>query len=189
MILPLFRRSRPDASIDRLYGAIVAQSRLPVFYSHYAVPDTVEGRLDMIMLHALLLLLYRMRGEESALQAIGQRVFDRFCADMDDNLREMGVGDLAVPKVMQRIASAFYGRAKVYEAALAGDGDLVAALRRNIYAPTQGEAAQAAERLAGYVRAAVAHLRQIGAQDLAAGALSFPEPCDPLARLPHDNGK
>ena len=55
--------------------------------------------------------------------ALGQGVFDRFCQDMDDNLREMGVGDLTVPKEMRRMGEAFYGRAQAYRAALAADGD------------------------------------------------------------------
>jgi cytochrome b pre-mRNA-processing protein 3 len=174
MILPLFRRSREDASIDRLYGAIVAQARLPAFYRDYGVPDTVEGRLEMIMLHALLL-LQRLRPEAAAIQAAGQKVFDRFCRDMDDNLREMGVGDLAVPRTMQKIGAAFYGRAKAYETALAGDGTgLVDALQRNIYGPDAAPAGP--HRLAEYVRAAATHLRQLDGAALAAGELTFPVP-------------
>jgi cytochrome b pre-mRNA-processing protein 3 len=106
-----------------------------VFYAGYGVPDTVEGRLEMIMLHAALL-LHRVEPEGEPLRALGQSVFDRFCQDMDDNLREMGVGDLAVPRQMQRIASAFYGRARAYRAALAArdPARLVETLRRSIYA-------------------------------------------------------
>jgi len=175
MILPLFRRGRRDDSIDRLYGAIVAQARLPMFYANYDVPDSVEGRLDMIMLH-IVILLHRLNGESEALSALGQAVFDRFCQDMDDNLREMGVGDLAVPKQMQRIAGAFYGRARAYQVALAAaEPDLlVETVHRNIY---QGKAAAEpqARRLASYVRDVVAHLQELGEADLAAGRLSYPE--------------
>jgi len=176
MILPLFRRGRRDDSIERLYGAIVAQARLPVFYAGYHVPDSVEGRLDMIMLH-MVLVLERTEAAGEALKALGQAVFDRFCQDMDDNLREMGVGDLAVPKHLQRIAGAFYGRARVYRVALAAteQGLLVEALHRNIYQAKAGAEPQA-RKLAGYVRDAVAHLREIGDADLVAGRLSYPEP-------------
>lgn len=176
MILPLFRRNPPDSSIDRLYGAIVAQARTPAFYVGYGVPDTVEGRLDMIMLHAVLL-LQRVEREGDALRALGQAVFDRFCQDMDDNLREMGVGDLAVPRQMQQIAGAFYGRAKVYQAALSAEdpADLVDALRRNIYGDEQ-EAESYARRLAAYVRDAVVSLRGQDAAALSTGRLQYPEP-------------
>jgi cytochrome b pre-mRNA-processing protein 3 len=181
MILPLFRRNRRNDSIDRLYGAIVAQARLPVFYARYGVPDSVEGRLDMIMLQTVLL-WQRVNGEGEALAALGQAVFDRFCQDMDDNLREMGVGDLAVPKQMQRIAGAFYGRAKVYQAAVAASDTtvLVDALRRNIYQDGQGTESSA-RSLAAYVRDAAAHLRGIDNAVLASGDLSFPEPAAAVA--------
>jgi cytochrome b pre-mRNA-processing protein 3 len=176
MILPLFRRNRHSASIDRLYGAIVAQARLPVFYVSYSVPDTVEGRFDMIVLHAVLL-LHRVDSESETLRALGQEVFDRFCQDMDDNLREMGVGDLAVPKQMQRIAGAFYGRAKAYQTAMAtaDPSALVEALLRNIYAD-EAAARPAAERLAAYVRGAAVSLRGQGNAALVSGDLSYPEP-------------
>jgi cytochrome b pre-mRNA-processing protein 3 len=173
MIFPRFRRpARPD-TISTLYGTIVAQARLPGFYRDYAVPDTVNGRFDLIVLH-LALLLDRLNADE-ALRRLGQDVFDRFCQDMDHNLREMGVGDLAVPKEMRRMGEAFYGRAQAYRTALAAadDTDLVGALARNIYG---GAAAAPAGRLAAYIREAV---RALGAQEsasLAAGHVSFPEP-------------
>jgi cytochrome b pre-mRNA-processing protein 3 len=176
MILPLFRRNRTADSIDRLYGAIVTQARFRAFYAEYGVPDTVEGRLEMVILHAVLL-LHRVSGEDEALRGLGQAVFDRFCQDMDDNLREMGVGDLAVPKQMQRIAGAFYGRARAYQAALTvPDPDaLVNALRRNIYAD-EPAAELSAQRLETYVRNAVHHLRRQDRAALSTGRLNYPEP-------------
>lgn len=174
MILAHFRRKSQAATIDRLYGAIVAQARQRVFYADYAVPDTVEGRLEMIMLHTVLLLNRLNRGDDES-RALGQAVFDRFCLDMDDNLREMGVGDLTVPKQMRRIAGAFYGRAKAYEEALASAdaNSLVDALARNIY-PNDPAASGHAERLAAYARAAIAHLAPQTPTALAEGIVEFP---------------
>jgi cytochrome b pre-mRNA-processing protein 3 len=176
MILARFRRDRRSENIERLYGAIVAQARQPAFYRDYAVPDTVEGRLDMIVLHTVLV-LNRVNSGGSELRALGQAVFDRFCLDMDDNLREMGIGDLSVPKQMQRIAGAFYGRAQAYEAALAAADPerLVEALRRNIYAESPA-AGEYAARLAVYVQAAAAQLRGQHAGALSSGHLRFPLP-------------
>src|SRR3954464_13230827 len=114
MISLPFRRSGQTPSIDALYGMIVAQSRSRAFYLGYGVPDTVAGRLDMIVLH-LVLLLRQLTKAQGAVPPIGQQLFDRFCQDIDDNFREMGVGDLAVPKEMRRVAEAFHGRAKAYE--------------------------------------------------------------------------
>jgi cytochrome b pre-mRNA-processing protein 3 len=175
MILPLFRRKQHD-TIDHLYGAIVAQARHPAFYVEFGVPDTVEGRLDMIMLHVVLL-LHRVTSEPEALEGLGQAVFDRFCRDMDDNLREMGVGDLAVPKQMQRIAGAFYGRARAYQTALetADPSCLAEALRRNIYGD-EVAATPCAARLAAYVREALDHLHRQDYATLSAGQLRYPDP-------------
>jgi cytochrome b pre-mRNA-processing protein 3 len=96
---------------------------------------------------------------------------------MDHNLREMGIGDLSVPKEMQRIGQAFYGRAQAYRSALAADGEgaLVAALTRNIYEgspPTP----EAPGHLAGYVREAVRDVRAQQVGDLLAGKLHLPKP-------------
>jgi cytochrome b pre-mRNA-processing protein 3 len=172
MIFPLFRRSARPGTISALYGAIVAQARLPGFYRDYGVPDTVDGRFELIVLH-LALLLDRI-GAEPALRGLGQGIFDRFCQDMDDNLREIGIGDLAVPKHMRRVGEAFYGRAQAYTAAIEADGDndLVAALQRNIYG---GAASRHSQRLAAYVREAVGHLKALDQAALAAGTLHFPE--------------
>ncbi len=173
MIFPLFRRSKRSDTISSLYGTIVAQARTAGFYRDYAVPDTLNGRFDLIVLH-LVLLIERLNADPG-LQPLGQAVFNRFCQDMDDNLREMGVGDLAVPKEMRRMGEAFYGRAQAYRTALAADGAaLESALNRNIYGESGPCAACA--RLAAYVREAVRDLAAQAAPGLAAGRLHFPDP-------------
>ena len=170
----MFTRRRPVATIPALYGTIVAQARSPIFYTEYAVPDTVNGRFDMIVLH-LALLTDRTEIEGVELRMLGQDLFDHFCQEMDDNLREMGIGDLKVPKEMQKVAEAFYGRRVAYRSALAqtGDGALTAALVRNVYCGAVDRAPQAS-RLAAYVRTAVHALAaQTGLRD---GALAWPDP-------------
>jgi cytochrome b pre-mRNA-processing protein 3 len=173
MIFPLFRRNPQAPTISTLYGMIVAQARLPCFYRDYAVADTVNGRFDLIVLH-LTLVLDRL-AQDGALQSLGQGVFDRFCRDMDDNLREIGIADLKVPKEMQRMGEAFYGRSQAYRAALAAHDDaaLVAALERNIYA---GAPAAPGRRLAAYMREALRGLAGQEASRLASGELHFPDP-------------
>ncbi len=174
MIFPLFRRNATRDTISTLYGTIVAQARLPCFYQEYAVPDTVNGRFDLIVLH-LGLVLDRLSAEPS-LRAAWQGLFDHFCQDMDHNLREMGVGDLAVPKRMRRLGEAFYGRSQAYKAALSdeGEGALVAALKRNIFSATAEVAAPA--RLAVYMRETVRNLATQDAAAVAAGKVHFPDP-------------
>jgi cytochrome b pre-mRNA-processing protein 3 len=168
----LFGRRAP--SIEALYGAIVAQARAPIFYRDYGVPDTVNGRFDMIVLHVGLFYL-RLAGEAEPLRAQAQAVFDAFCADMDDNFREMGVGDLAVPKAMRRVGEAFYGRLQAYGAALAADdaAALETALARNVFS---GAGGANAARLARYVRAAAGALAAQPAGDLTAARLVWPDP-------------
>jgi cytochrome b pre-mRNA-processing protein 3 len=176
MIFPRFRRDpRGPDTISALYGMIVAQARLPCFYRDYAVADTVNGRFDLIVLH-LVLLLDRL-AQDPALRDIGQAVFDHFCRDMDHNLREMGVGDQAVPKEMRRVGEAFYGRSQAYQAALAAEDDrvLVVALERNIYNGSPAAVA-ASLRLAAYMREALRDLGTQDAADLAAGKLRLPDP-------------
>jgi len=174
MIFPLFRRSRQPDTISTLYGMIVAQARMPCFYRDYAVADTVNGRFDLLVMHLALVVDRMMR--EPALRELGQGLFDRFCRDMDDNLREIGISDLKVPKEMRRMGEAFYGRAQAYQVALAADGDgtLVEAVGRNIYGGTPAPAAAA--RLAAYMREAVGHLAAQGAAALASGTLVWPDP-------------
>jgi cytochrome b pre-mRNA-processing protein 3 len=174
MISLPFRRSRQTPNIATLYGMIVAQARSPAFYQGYGVADTVAGRLDMIVLHLVLVL--RQLSKAQAVPAIGQQMFDRFCQDIDDNFREMGVGDLAVPKEMQRVAEAFYGRAKAYESALADDSTaaLEAAVARNVYGVT--EPPLGARRLAAYMREASRRLEGQTVNALARGQPDFPDP-------------
>ena len=173
MIFRLFGRDPRVRTIAALYGAIVAQARRPIFYLAFGVPDTPEGRFEMIALH-LALLCRRLGREDEAARALSQGVFDMFCRDMDHNLREMGVSDLRVPKTMQKLGEAFYGRLDAYDRALASgrDSDLTAALARNAL----NGAATGAPRLAAYVRAAALELDAIPIAHLRDGQASFPDP-------------
>jgi cytochrome b pre-mRNA-processing protein 3 len=172
-MLNVFRRTPRASTIEALYGAIVAQARAPVFYRSYGVADTVNGRLDLLMLH-LALVFERLSRGEAAARGAGQAVFDRFCQDMDDHLREDGVSDLRVPKDMQRLAAAFFGRHRSYISALkAGDrGALRSALRRNVFADADGPGLDA---LAGYVEAAAQVLDRHDAAAVAGGRIEWPD--------------
>src|SRR2546423_2337462 len=151
MTPPLFRTPKPTIAL--LYGAIVAQARDARFYEADQVPDTVLGRFDLIVLH-LALVLRRLR-EDATTRTPAQAVFDAFCRDMDHNLREMGISDPGVPRQMQKVGEAFYGRAQAYDAALAerGESALTQALARNVYVDMD-EPRMAAIWLAAYVRQA-----------------------------------
>lgn len=110
-------RSRIRGKAGELYGAVVAAARTPEYYSVFRVPDTPEGRFEMIAL-TLFLVLERVRRVPGEGEALAQGAIEAFVADMDDCMREMGVGDLTVPKKVRRAAAAFYDRAGQYRDAL-----------------------------------------------------------------------
>jgi len=118
----------------RLYDELVKQARTPVFYRDLGVPDTPEGRFEVVGLHAALLLRH-LRTAGRAGQAVGQALFDRMFADMDESLRELGVGDLSVGKYVKRLARNFYARIAALDEALASGGTapFEALLQTNVY--------------------------------------------------------
>jgi cytochrome b pre-mRNA-processing protein 3 len=155
-----------------LYVATSHASRRPAFYEELGVPDTVEGRYDLLSVH-MILLLRRLRQGDSESAAFAQLVFDVMFRDVDDNLREMGVGDMKIGKKVRGYAEAFFGRAKVYDRALKGEGDLVDALSRNVYGV---EDAADAPSLAHYVTKAEAALAEQDLDTLQKGSVRFPAP-------------
>ena len=176
MFFRRFFNPTPSAKIAReIYLLIVAKARQPYFYVRLGVPDTVDGRFDMITLHAILVIERLARGGRAA-RALSQQLFDEMFADMDRSLREMGAGDLSVGKKVRKMAEVFYGRAKAYREALAQEDDdaLTAALARNVYG---GEGRlENARRLARYVMAVAQSLNASMESDIHAGVLQFPDP-------------
>ena len=171
-ILDLFTtRANEKDAVHKLYGVIVAHARNPVFYVEYGVPDTVEGRFDMISLLAFIV-LRRLRAGTRQSARLGQRLFDLMFADMDGNLREMGIGDLRVGKKVKELASLFYGRVAAYEEARGDQARMAAALKRNLY---RGEDVQPAlaEAMAAYVHAEISRSEEWLLDDLYAGELAF----------------
>jgi cytochrome b pre-mRNA-processing protein 3 len=165
----LFRRA-PTAQRSS-YEAIVAAARHPVFYASWGVPDTLDGRFDMISLHSFLV-LDRLKGVE---QDFRQRLVDEMFADMDRSLREMGVGDLSVGKKVRKMAEVFYGRVAAYDAALAGPPEaLEAAIARNVFPDVQDSAGP--RLLAAHVAAQRQHLAAQEAAVIAGGSVDFKEP-------------
>jgi cytochrome b pre-mRNA-processing protein 3 len=157
---------------DRLYDAIVAQARQPGFYASLGVPDSLDGRFEMIALHAFLV-LRRLKGQGPE-DGIGPALVDRLFADMDANLREMGAGDLGVGRRVKAMASAFYGRIAAYEAGLA-EGTLAEALRRNAFGTTEPSTA-ALDRLESYIRQSDSRLSRQPLQSFRTGRADFAPP-------------
>jgi len=169
-----FRKPRlaPSGTIETIYGMIVTQAREPLFYRDLGVPDTVNGRFDLVLLH-LWLVLRRLKSVGSG-TALSQALFDHFCTDMDDNLREMGVGDQTVPKRMRAFGEAFYGRTAAYDMALTeGKDALAGAICKNVL---NGEKMEKAREIAVYAEAAMARLAELDDATLRGGGWQFPLP-------------
>ena len=174
MILNLFRKNTAVEPVYAVYSAIVAQSRQPVFYSHWQVPDTVTGRFDMISLH-MALLFRRLRAEAGANKDFSQAVFDLFFKDMDRSLREMGVGDLGVPKRIQKMGNVFFGLLAALSAAMdSKDGAaLEDVLARNVFGAEQGAQVRA---LADYLMRQDAAIALQSADTITGGTIEFESP-------------
>ena len=170
MLKSLFRSAANRQVIGAIHGKIVAAARQPALYADYGVPDTLEGRFELVTLHAMLA-LRALRHAPPPGPELAQEVSNAVFAGFDADLREMGVGDVTLPKRINRLAAAFIGRCAVYEAALASpqDSALEIALIRNIYAPRSGDAA----RLARYVGACAARLAGLAPASLASEPTVF----------------
>ena len=163
-MLNLLRRGSDfRTAARRLSAALMAQARQPAFFERLAVPDTMDGRFDLVALHAWLV-LDRIAGELQLTQALIDEVFLGF----DEALRELGTGDVGMNRRLKTMASAFYGRLAAYRAAASPEA-LAAAVLRNVYRGAPGWQAQAGA-LAAYAQAA---RERLGSCDVAQGALDF----------------
>lgn len=171
MILSLFRKDTATEPVYAVYNSIVAQSRQPLFYAQWGVPDTVTGRFDMISLH-MALLFRRLRKGDKPEKDFSQAVFDLFFKDMDRSLREMGVTDLGVPKKIQKMGNIFFGLLAALNAAMdAKDVEQVAGvLARNVY---DGTVTDEVRSLARYLLAQSESLAHQPASAIEAGNLRF----------------
>jgi cytochrome b pre-mRNA-processing protein 3 len=174
MFLSAFRKDPRLDAAEALYLAAAGQALRPEFYASGGVPDSFEGRFELAALH-LWLALARLKTAAAARET-SQALVDAFFRRLDDALRESGVGDLSVGRRIRKLAEAFYGRARAYDAALApeapADG-LAAALARNVFSSSDPATGAA---LAVYVRRAAAALSATSDQQLLAGGATFPEP-------------
>lgn len=172
-LLKLLRSGRHDRAGFALYGAAVAAARDPHLYLGLGVPDTLDGRFDLVGLYVFLL-IDRLNGLPDPGAPLSQAVFDAMFSDMDTNLRELGVGDLSVGRRVRAMWEALHGRARAYEEAIAAGDDaaLQEALARNIWRGARPPAGSEAA-MARLVTAQRAHLALQPLAALAAGDVSF----------------
>ena len=135
----------------KLFGRLVAQARARVFYEQLGVPDSVDGRFDMVALHTFLI-FQRLRGQGDRAAILSQALYDTLINDFEASLRQLGAGDVGVGKRIRVMTEALQGRIKAYETALAGSQlDLEGALRRNLYGTTDPDM-DAVRAVANYLR-------------------------------------
>ncbi len=171
-----FRRRSTERSGYELYNAVVRAARDPYYYSQLAVPDTLDGRFDMVGLFAFLLIRRLTQADAIAERpGVSQALFDAMFNDMDVNLREMGVGDMSVGKKVRAMWEAFHGRSSAYSDAMEqGPEALAEALERNVWRGE--EASLAAANLARLAYAQYAHLSKLTLADMDGGAVLFLAP-------------
>lgn len=169
------RRARRERA-HRLYTALVQQARAPAFYRDLGVPDTLDGRFDLIVLHAFLV-VRRLRAIAGEGSALGQAVFDVMMADMDQGLRALGVGDLGVGRRIKAMSQAFMGRCAAYdEACRNGTDKLALALERNLYRSGGESPSRSAWVVARYVEESGARLASLADEDVVEGRICFATP-------------
>jgi cytochrome b pre-mRNA-processing protein 3 len=186
------RRFRPDPAdrarrevADRLYRDLVKQARMTAFYRELGVPDTPEGRFEMVGLHvALVVLRLRTAGEPG--RALGQELFDSMFADMDESLRHIGIGEMSVGKHVKRLARSFYARLAALDEVLGTSprAALAQMLRTNVYHGGTAPSAHQLDALVSYLLSAKAVLRAQATEHLLAGELDWAPPGDPESQTP-----
>lgn len=181
MFTSLKQRAILRRTSREVYGSIVTQARHETFYREWCVPDTMEGRLEMIILHTALV-LDRLGREGEAALALGQAVTEAYIADIDDALRQIGTGDIGVPRRVKKAAAALRERRLAYGKALDSDNpdDLANVVRTFVFGDEGGvpRQADAAAAFAAYIRDVSADLAAVSRQTLFSGAISFRAPDD-----------
>lgn len=185
LLKSLFGRNRHQAAVLRLYAGIVGQARHPAFYTASdhtvsagegrGVPDTVEGRFEVVTLHAWLV-MRRLAAEGPDLAALNQALFDHMFTDLDFSLRELGASEMVVGKKVKDLGAHFYGRADAYESGLKEPAPaLEAALDRNLFGSTLPDGPEVAA-VAAYVRASADRLGAMPLADILARGPVFATP-------------
>jgi cytochrome b pre-mRNA-processing protein 3 len=174
-----FRRKDPqEAYAKQLHDAIIERSRAPIFHTDFRVPDTIDGRFDLLTLHGFLV-LEALREQGEAGEALGTRLATETFAGFEAALRDLGVSDMGLSRRIKAMANAFYGRVQAYSSALSEEA-MAAALIRNLY---RGDTIRFREAtaLAGYVQRA---REALGSEEGSATLLSGTADFGALPRIP-----
>ena len=166
------RRDNSLNNVDKVYGIVVNQSRQPVFYTELTIPDNIDGRFDVLSLH-MFFIFSRLKNEEKIAADFSQSLFDAMFVDMDQSLREMGVGDLSVGKRVKDMGKALLGRIEAYDKAFSAEySDIEASIVRNIYRGDLPHLHQV-RRLIKYSKGTIENLALIPKEEILKANFSF----------------
>lgn len=178
---------RDQLAGEELYLATIRQARLPEFFTRYGVPDSVDGRFDLLMVH--LYLLFSRLQQHPRYKDISQLIFDRVFKDMEKALREVGVGDVGIPKKMKVMMQAFNGRMNAYKATEeherknasrppASDDPLFDTLRRNLYGTVEKPKDSVIADMVMYMRYSFVVLNRQEIDQIALGNIKYLNPSE-----------
>lgn len=173
LLKKLFTPARPE-TVDATYIALVAQARKPFFYTEMQVPDTLDGRFEMIVLH-LFIVQHRLLRETSQAE-FARQLSEAFFNDMDRSIRELGVADTGVSKRIKRMGKAYNGRLQVYEAGLQEPEVMRAALSRNLYGTLAEGDVALLDGMRHYVDREIAKLDAAATDIIVGGRYAWEEP-------------
>lgn len=147
----LKRKTDDHSKAEKLYNALVDKSRNQSFYTDLGIPDTVDGRFDLIVSHVVLVM---MRLDELKAYEFNQKLFDVMFLDMDRACREMGIGDLSVPKQIKKMMLALNGRLQVYKQSLDSNDpeSLEQSLQKNIFGDATNSDHACIKHIASYLK-------------------------------------
>lgn len=173
------KRRNLNQQVDKLYAATALQARNTAFFGPSRVPDTLEGRYEMIVLHVFLL-MERLQGSEVETAQTARLLAERFVTDMDDCMRELGIGDTSVPKKVKRAAAGLLERCNDYRTAIsAGPNEMSAALAAHVFdGSTDQHQISTTRKLADYARASAVMLSKQPIDELTASQPAFANPAD-----------
>ena len=178
MLDRLFRRRREAHAVAEFFVKIVAQAREPAFYRDLGVPDTLDGRFDMVVLHVFLV-MRRLKGQGAAATERSRLLYETMIDNFEKSLLEQGVGDSGISRRVKTMARGMAGRIQAYDRALAADADerlLEVALDNNVYGTVTDTNPGHLAAMAAYVRREAAGLEAQPLESLLAGDIRFGEP-------------
>lgn len=169
----LFKSKNPyEQDARNIYAGILTSIRRPEFYTAYGVPDTLDGRFDLMVLH-LFMVMDRVLAEGAIAKTFNQALFDITFSDMDQALRQAGIGDMGVPKHMRRMMKGFNGRVNAYQSSLTDDAALEGALLRNLYGTLAAPELGQVRAMKTYIQASRDLIKRQPFDELRAGQMNF----------------